>query len=74
MPKLSPARLDAVLRATKRWQNDLVDTSGRNRFRRYRDLGIQAPPGTGKSQTIVNLITALIAQGKRVPFCWAIAL
>ena len=23
---------------TKRWQNDLVDTSGRSRLRRYRDL------------------------------------
>ena len=38
MPKPSSARLDTVLRATKRWQNDLVDTSGRNRLRRYRDL------------------------------------
>lgn len=38
MPKVSPARIDTVLRATKRWQNDLVDTSGRNRLRRYRDL------------------------------------
>ena len=38
MPKPSPARLDTVRRATKRWQNDLVDTSGRNRLRRYREL------------------------------------
>ena len=29
---------------------------------------IQGPPGTGKSQTIANLITALIARGKRVLF------
>lgn len=35
---MSPARTDTVLRATKRWQNELVDTSGRNRLRRYRDL------------------------------------
>ncbi len=38
MPQVSPARIDTVLRATKRWQNELVDTSGRNRLRRYRDL------------------------------------
>lgn len=29
---------------------------------------IQGPPGTGKSQTITNLITALVADGKRVLF------
>ena len=38
MPQLSNARIEAVRRATKRWQNDLVDTSGRNRLRLYRDL------------------------------------
>ena len=38
MPQPSLTRLEAVLRATKRWQNDLVDTTGRNRLRRYRDL------------------------------------
>ena len=38
MPELSPERIASVLRATKRWQNELVDTSGRNRLRRYRDL------------------------------------
>ncbi len=38
MPKPTAARLETVRRATKRWQNDLVDTSGRNRLRRYRDL------------------------------------
>ena len=32
------ARIEAVLRATKQWRKDLVDTSGRNRLRRYRDL------------------------------------
>ena len=34
----SISRVEAVLRATKRWQRELVDTSGRNRLRRYRDL------------------------------------
>ena len=38
MPQPSASRLEAIVRATKRWQNDLVDTSGRNRLRRYRDL------------------------------------
>ena len=38
MAQPSDARTEAVLRATSRWQKDLVDTSGRNRLRRYRDL------------------------------------
>ena len=38
MPQLSADRIEAVLRATKRWQKDLVDSTGRNRLRRYRDL------------------------------------
>ncbi len=40
----------------------LVDTiDGKN-------LVIEGPPGTGKSQTITNLIAAALAQGKRVLF------
>ena len=38
MSQPSSARVEAVLRATKKWQKELVDTSGRNRLRRYRDL------------------------------------
>ncbi len=38
MPSVSVSRIEAVRRAAKRWQRDLVDTSGRNRLRRYRDL------------------------------------
>ena len=38
MSRLSAARLEAVRRATERWKKDLVDTSGRNRLRRFRDL------------------------------------
>lgn len=33
-----------------------------------KDLVIEGPPGTGKSQTITNLIAAAMAQGKRVLF------
>lgn len=33
-----------------------------------KNLVIEGPPGTGKSQTITNLIAAAIAQGKRVLF------
>jgi len=33
-----------------------------------KDLVIKGPPGTGKSQTIVNIITSLISQGKKVLF------
>jgi very-short-patch-repair endonuclease len=32
------------------------------------DLIIKGPPGTGKSQTIANLISTLVARGKRVLF------
>lgn len=32
------------------------------------NLVIQGPPGTGKSQTITNLISTLVASGKRVLF------
>ncbi|MCY4523092.1 MAG: DUF3320 domain-containing protein [Caldilineaceae bacterium] len=36
--------------------------------RRGRNLVIHGPPGTGKSQTITNLIATLLADGKRVLF------
>lgn len=36
--------------------------------RRGRNLVIHGPPGTGKSQTIINLIATLLADGKRVLF------
>lgn len=39
-----------------------------NRVLSGESLVIWGPPGTGKSQTIANLIAALIAQGKRVLF------
>ena len=37
-PKTETDRIGVVIRAAERWQNELVDTSGRNRLRRYRDL------------------------------------
>jgi len=33
-----------------------------------KDLAIEGPPGTGKSQTITNMIATALAQGKRVLF------
>ena len=39
-----------------------------NRVLDGESLVIQGPPGTGKSQTIANLVTALIARGKRILF------
>jgi hypothetical protein len=36
--------------------------------RQTKNLVIEGPPGTGKSQTITNLIAATLAQGKRVLF------
>ena len=39
-----------------------------NRVLGGESLVIQGPPGTGKSQTIANLISALVARGKRVLF------
>lgn len=33
-----------------------------------RDLAVEGPPGTGKSQTIVNVIGAALADGKKVLF------
>ena len=38
MAQPSADRLEVVRRAAARWRNDLVDVSGRNRLRRYRDL------------------------------------
>ena len=38
MAEHTPSRSDFVRRAAERWRKDLVDTSGRNRLRRFRDL------------------------------------
>ena len=34
-----------------------------------RSFVLEGPPGTGKSQTIANLVAVLIAEGRRVLFC-----
>jgi hypothetical protein len=39
-----------------------------NKVLRGQDLIIKGPPGTGKSQTIANLITSLLGRGKKVLF------
>ena len=38
MPQPNSSRIEAVRRAIERWQKDLLDTSGRSRLVRYRDL------------------------------------
>ena len=37
-------------------------------IQRGKNLAIEGPPGTGKSQTIVNTIVSAIASGKKVLF------
>jgi KaiC/GvpD/RAD55 family RecA-like ATPase len=32
------------------------------------DLAVEGPPGTGKSETITNMIATAVEQGKRVLF------
>ena len=56
-------RLGAVRRAAQRWQNELLDTSGHNRLRNYRDLktgtldlGTGGPSGV--SATALNRLLA----------------
>ncbi len=49
MRRPSPNRTQAVLQATETWRKNLVDTTGRNRLRRYRDLKtstLDLTPGT----------------------------
>ena len=63
MPQPSAARIESVLRATKRWQKDLVDTSGRNRLVRYRDLRrstLDLTPGRapGLDASVLNRLLA----------------
>lgn len=59
-------RLDAVRRAAQRWQNELLDTSGRNRLRNYRDLKtgtLDLTPG-GQSGVSARMLDRLLAGRK----------
>ena len=40
MARPSRSRIATISEAARRWQRDLVDTSGRNRLRNYRDLAL----------------------------------
>jgi MoxR-like ATPases len=59
---LSPETTDHVLDADSSQQRALLAV------RSGRDLVLEGPPGTGKSQTIANLIADALASGKRVLF------
>jgi hypothetical protein len=59
---LTPARILHVVDA------DASQTLAIEEARRGRNLVIQGPPGTGKSQTITNIISAAVADGKKVLF------
>ncbi len=51
MRRPSPNRVQAVLQATETWRKNLVDTTGWNRLRRYRDLKtgtLDLTPGTSQ--------------------------
>jgi very-short-patch-repair endonuclease/DNA polymerase III delta prime subunit len=62
-PDRTPPRDEFLVLDADPSQNYAINTAlaGRN-------LVIQGPPGTGKSQTITNLISALVARGKKVLF------
>lgn len=59
---LPPETTDHVLDADSSQQRAMLAV------RRGRDLVLEGPPGTGKSQTIANLIADALAGGKRVLF------
>jgi very-short-patch-repair endonuclease len=62
-PKLESPELDYSVLDADSSQRNAIDTvlSGRS-------LVIHGPPGTGKSQTIANLIAALVARGRKTLF------
>ena len=61
-PKIASKVPYTVLDADASQFSGLVDVAD------GRDLAIEGPPGTGKSQTIVNAIAAALVAGKRVLF------
>ena len=56
------ATLEIIEDANSSQMSALIDAHG------GKDLVIEGPPGTGKSQTITNLIAASLAAGKSVLF------
>lgn len=61
-PVIPPASLNHVVDADSS-QALVVEEAARGRT-----IVVKGPPGTGKSQTITNIIAAAVAQGKRVLF------
>jgi transcription elongation GreA/GreB family factor len=57
------AKIPLVYDADSSQHSALIDALSLNK-----NLVIEGPPGTGKSQTITNLIAACLAQGKKVLF------
>jgi len=62
IPKIENEVPNLVLDADSSQFSALVD------IQRGKNLAIEGPPGTGKSQTIVNAIVSAIASGKKVLF------
>ena len=70
-PELAGGRLDDLLDLRDQYTVLPADFSQLRAIedaRQGKSLVIHGPPGTGKSQTITNLIATLIADGKRVLF------
>ena len=70
-PELVGGRLDDLLDLRDQYTvlpADFSQLRAIEEARRGENLVIHGPPGTGKSQTIANLIATLIADGKRVLF------
>ena len=64
----SDSRLDAPEQDYSVLDADSSQRSAINTVLSGRSLVIHGPPGTGKSQTIANLIAALVARGRKVLF------
>ncbi len=70
-PDLEGGRLDDLLDLRDQYTvlpADFSQLRAIEEARRGRNLVIHGPPGTGKSQTIANLIATLLADGKRILF------
>ena len=71
VPARDPSELDEAFHPSKVFQVMDADSSQQIAIAAARDgtsAVIEGPPGTGKSQTITNVIAECLAQGKRVLF------